>query len=283
MLRKMIKRVTRIVPDKIYLKLKFFLTIGRKLNLSNPSTYNEKIQWLKLYDRKKEYAVYVDKYAVREYIAKTIGEEYLIPLIGVYDKVEDIPWDELPQKFILKCTHGSQCNIICKNKSNLNIRKSNNDLKKWMNQNWFFYGREWPYKQVTPRIICEELIEDKNGKLPKDYKIMCFNGEPHFIQVHSDRFENSYTNDFYSIKWEKTKICQGVPNSKKVLERPSKLEEMIKIAKILSKDIPYVRIDFYEQNGQVFFGEITLYPTSGFTPFIDYNDDVRLGKMIQIN
>src|SRR5690606_20869532 len=149
---------------------------GKFLNLRNPKTYNEKLQWLKLYDRNIDYLKYVDKYEVRSYIKEKIGEEYLIPLIDVYDSVEEIDWDSLPDKFVLKCTHGSNCNIICKDKKELDIEDSKNKLEKWMKKSWYWFGREWVYKDLKPRIICEKYMVDESGVELKDYKFFCFNG-----------------------------------------------------------------------------------------------------------
>lgn len=270
------------VPDKVYLKIAFRGETGRKLNLSNPQSYNEKIQWLKLYNRKEEYIQYVDKYEVRSYVSKTIGDQNLIPLIGVFNNVEEINWADLPEKFVIKCTHGSGSNIICSNKSQLDITLCKEKLDKWMKKNWYWFGREWAYKNVKPRIICEQFIETLDGKAPTDYKFMCFNGKPKYIQVHTDRFGSGYTNDFYDINWNKTGISQGVPNSDMTLPKPQNLDVMLNIARKLSKKIPYSRIDLYDQNGAIFFGEITLYPTSGFKNFSRDEDDYLLGQLIQL-
>lgn len=270
------------LPDKTYLKFVFWGETGSRLNLSNPQSYNEKLQWLKLYDRKEEYREYVDKYAVRSFVKKRIGDKYLVPLIGVFETVEDIEWESLPQKFVLKCTHGSGSNIICSNKDQLDIEACKLKLKKWMKKNWYWFGREWAYKDVKPRIICEHFIETKDGKVPTDYKIMCFNGNPRFIQVHTDRFGKSYTNDFYDVNWKKTDICQGVPNSPNPMPKPRNLQVMIEKARELSKGIPYSRIDLYDQNEMIYFGEITLYPTSGFKNFNDIKDDLLLGSLLEL-
>ena len=277
------KRFLNWLPDRTYLKLVYLSETGRILNLDNPQTYNEKLQWLKLYDRRPEYSIYADKYAVRSYIAETIGEQYLIPLLGVYNSVEEIDWGSLPDKFVLKCTHGSGSNIICSDKSKLNVEEAKKKLRKWMKHSWYWFGREWPYRNVIPRIICEQFIETDDGKAPIDYKVMCSNGEPKLIQVHIDRYGDTYTMDFYDINWEKTSICQGVPISKKTLEKPKNFHLMLNFARMLTKDMPYARIDFYEQNEVLYFGEITLYPTSGFALFENDNHDVDLGSWIYLN
>jgi hypothetical protein len=270
------------LPDKPYLKLVYWGETGKKLNLDVPVTYNEKLQWLKLYDRKPEYIKYADKYAVRSYIRETIGEQYLIPLLGVYENVEEINWDLLPNKFVLKCTHGSGANIICTDKDNLDVKDANKKLNKWMKKSWYWFGREWAYKNIKPCIVCEQFIESTGDRIPIDYKFMCFNGVPKLVQVHLDRYGLSYKKDFYDVRWNKTSICSGVPNSTVVTTKPRKFDCMMEIARKLSKDMPYARIDFYEQNGNVYFGEITLYPTSGFTRFKDHNDDIILGSWIKL-
>jgi hypothetical protein len=270
------------IPDSIYLRIIFFTETKQKLDLKNPKTYNEKIQWLKLYNRRMEYISYCDKYDVRTIIQKILGEKYLIELIDVWDNVSDINWHALPDKFVLKCTHGSSSNIICKNKKSLDIYATEKKLRKWMKYNWYWFGREWPYKNVKPRIICEELLETYDGMTPIDYKFMCFNGEPKLIQVHRNRFKRSYTKTYYDRDWNKTNIIQGVPNSKFVEKKPSCFDEMIEISKKLSKDIPYIRVDLFEHKEAVYFGELTLYPTSGFENFSDVNHDILLGSWIDL-
>lgn len=275
-----------LLPDIIYLKMRYRYHTGKKLNLKEPRTFNEKLQWLKLYDRKPEYSIYVDKYAVRSFIAETIGEEYLIPLIGVYNCVEDIDWDSLPKKFVLKCTHGSGANIICTDKDKFDIEKAKKKLKKWMNKNWYWYGREWPYKDVVPRIIiiCEQYLTD-SGDVPDDYKVdykvLCFNGKAKLIEVHIDRY-GDHRQDFYDTNWNKTKISQDPPKSDLVYSKPDKLEEMIILSEKLAAEMIHVRIDWYIIKDKLYFGEITFFDGSGFVPFEDYNDDLLLGSWIKL-
>lgn len=270
------------IPDPVYLRLVFRAELGYPLDLKDPVTYNEKLQWIKLYDRNPDYTIYADKYLVREYIKNKIGEKYLIPLVGVYDTVDDIDWEMLPNRFVLKCTHGSGCNIICRNKAQLNIDEAKKKLKKWMRKSWYWFGREWAYKNIKPRIICEEFLETPDGNTPTDYKFMCFNGQPKLIQVHQDRYGH-HTKDFYDMDWNKTNISSGgVPNSSKSVPKPSSYAEMLEISKQLSAGMPYARIDLYDQDGRVFFGEITMYPTSGFAPFNSYEVDKTLGSWIQL-
>lgn len=266
--------------DETYLKIIFRFETGKKLNLKNPVTFNEKLQWLKLYDRKPEYFTYVDKYEVREHIKNKIGEQYLIPLIGVYDKVSDIPWAALPNKFVLKCTHGSGSNIICRDKSKLCIEEAIAKLNKWMIKNWYWFGREWPYKNIKPRIICEEFISD-TGITPHDYKIMCFNGKPYIIQVHKDRFGEGHTEDFYNLDGLRLpckKIAVSTENELNVNE----IEEIIRLARILAEGHKYIRCDFYKIRDQVYFGELTFYDASGFSNFEPYECNRIIGDMMQI-
>lgn len=273
----------RAIPDSIYLRLKFRYHVGEKLNLKNPKTYNAKLQWLKLYDRNPEYNIYVDKYAVRSYIANKIGEKYLIPLIDVYNSVDDINWLDLPNQFVLKCTHGSGCNIICSDKSKLDIEETKKKLNRCMKKNWFWYGREWPYKNVIPRIICEKYMVDESGKELKDYKIFCFNGEPKLIQVDYNRFENHKRN-LYDLNWNYLNASIKVPtNPDIVIEKPSKLEEMIYIARILSKGIPHVRVDFYSVKNSIYFGELTFYHGSGYEKIKPDSLNNTMGEWIDLN
>ena len=271
----------KLIPDKVYLNTVFKTEMGYKLDLEHPKTYNEKLQWIKLYDRKPEYTVYADKYKVREYIAKTIGDKYLIPLIGMYKKAEDIPWDELPERFVLKCNHASGTNIICTDKTKLDYGIAEKKLRTWLKTNAFWFGREWCYKDIEPCIICEEYLETEDGLTPNDYKIMCFNGVPKLIQVHHDRY-GAHTLDFMDENWKKTGIVQGPPNSTYEIPKPAEFDEMMEIARVLSKDMYYARVDLYIVRHQVLFGEITMYPTSGFCLFDDPQTDAMLGDWIKL-
>lgn len=271
----------KFIPDKKYLKAVFKAELGYPLDLDHPQTYNEKLQWLKLYDRRPEYIIFADKYRVRDYISRKIGEKYLIPLIGVYKQISEIPWEELPNQFVLKCNHDSGTNIICRNKEELNIPLAKKKLYSWLRRNAFWGGREWCYKDIEPCIICEEYIGTEDGMPPDDYKIMCFNGIPKLIQVHHDRYGN-HTLDFMDTDWKKTGIIQGPMNSLSDIPRPDALDEMLELARLLSKDMFYARIDFYLVDNKVKFGEITMYPTSGFGMFDDLETDIELGKWIKL-
>lgn len=276
-------KLTNWISDELFLKFRYRQCIGKKLNLLNPATFNEKLQWLKLHDRKQEYTKYVDKYEIRDYIKTKIGEEYLIPMINVYDNVDEIKWDDLPDKFVLKCTHGSGCNIICKDKSLLNISDVKKQLKIWMDTNYFWSGREWPYKNVKPRIICEKYMVDESGIELKDYKFMCFNGEVKCSFVCLNRNLPTGLNvDFYDLDWKPMPFERHYPNSHTVISKPKNYDKMIEIAEKLSNDINFVRVDFYEINGKLYFGEITLYPGSGFEEFTPDSYDYLLGSWIRL-
>ena len=269
----------RWLPDKLFLRIFFWARTGKKLNIANPKTFSEKIQLLKLYDRKPEYRKYVDKYTVRSFIRDTIGEEYLIPLIGVYDRVEEIDWDLLPDKFVLKCTHASSFNIICRNKNELDIRAAAKKLRRWLKINWFWWGREWAYKDIKPRIICEKYLQDNII----DYKFMCFHGEPKLIQVHRSKGGKERTLDFYDVNWQKTEIRRKTPTAKELIPKPQRFDEMLSIVQKLAKDDIHVRIDLYEVNGKIYFGEKTYYSGAGFKKFFKDEHDEQLGSWLEVS
>lgn len=270
------------IPDKAYLQAVFKAETGYSLNLEHPRTYNEKLQWIKLYDRKPEYVLYADKYRVREYIAHTIGEQYLVPLIGVYRRAGEIPWAGLPNRFVLKCNHASGTNIICRNKQELDIPSAETKLDAWLKKNAFWGGREWCYKDIEPCIICEGFIETPDGNTPDDYKFMCFNGIPRLIQVHHDRYGH-HTLDYYTPEWEKAELKRiDAYSSSAQFPKPQDLDEMLAIARELSKDMYYARVDLYYVDKHIYFGEITLYPTGGFSTFTSYEDDLLLGGYMKL-
>ena len=271
-----------LLPDKLYLTYLFKKNIGKRINWKNPKTFNEKLQWLKLYDRRPEYSTYVDKYKVREYISKTIGEEYLIPLLGVWDNPDEIDFDKLPNQFVLKCNHDSGGLCICEEKSTFNIEACKEKLRKSLNTNYYMIAREWPYKNVPRKIIAEKYMVDESGYELKDYKIFNFNGEPKFIQVDFDRFVNHYRN-LYTTDWRYIEAKIEFPtNPNRLIPRPNVLEVMLELAKKLSKGIPHVRTDFYCINNKVYFGEMTFYHGSGFEKFEPEKWDYILGNWIKL-
>ena len=271
------------LPDNIYLKIMFKYRIGYKLNLKKPKTFNEKLQWLKLYNRNPIYTKLVDKNDVREFVKEKIGEEYLIPQIGVYNDVSEIDFSKLPKKFVLKCTHDSGGIIICRNKEELDIEKAKHKLEKHMKKNYFYWGREWPYKDVAPRIVCEEFIEDGEHEDLIDYKFMCFNGKVKCSFVCLNRNSKEGLNvDFYDREWNKMPFERHYKNSNIKLEKPKQYEKMIELSETLASDIPFVRVDFYEVKEKIYFGELTFFPGSGLEEFRPEKYDRMLGDWIKL-
>ena len=257
--------------------------MGYPLNLTNPKTFNEKLQWLKLYDRKPEYTTMVDKYAVKEYVAGIIGEEHIIPTLGVWDKPEDIDWDKLPNQFVLKVTHDSGGLVICKDKSKLDRDAAITRLRKGLKRDYFYSHREWPYKDVPKRIIAEKYMEDtKTGEL-RDYKFFCMDGVAKTLFIATDRQkrEEPYF-DFFDTEFRHLDIQQGHPNAPVSPARPETFEQMIKMAEAISKGMTEARVDFYEVNGKAYFGEITLFHFSGFVPFNPQSVDAEWGEWITL-
>ncbi len=252
------------LPDDKYLKKLFKAYFHKELDLENPVTFNEKLQWLKLYNRKPEYTTMVDKYKVREYIAQTLGEEYLIPLLGVWDDPDEIDFDALPDQFVLKCNHNSGLGMcICKDKSKLDIPKVKAELRKGLKQDYYLTGREWPYKDVPRKIICEKFMSDGIKEDLRDYKFFCFNGAPKFMYISNDNSENA-TTDFFDMDFNHLEMRMKDPNSRVLPQKPHLFDEMREIAEELSRGIPFVRVDLYVVGDRIFFGELTFFHNSGF-------------------
>lgn len=280
---KLFRKLSRLIPDRIYLQIVYFRHFKKFIDFDNPKTFNEKIQWLKLNYRKEEYTNLVDKYRVKQYITKLIGEEYVIPTLGVWKNVDDIDFKSLPEKFVLKCNNDSGGIVICKNKKDFDEVKAKSFLKERLKNNGYWYGREWPYKNVKPCIIAEKYMEDSISKDLKDYKFFCFNGSMEFFDIDIDRFiehrSNYYDRNGNFLPFGKT-YCP--PDYTKKIEMPKNLGKMIELAETISHNTVLSRIDFYEIDGQVYFGEITFYPGSGFSPFTDEKWDYKLGDMIDL-
>ena len=272
------------LSDKKYLEMRYKLRFGKKLDLENPLTYNEKLQWLKLYDRSPEYTKMVDKYEVKKYVADKIGEEYIIPTLGVWDKFEDIDFDKLPDQFVLKCTHDSGGIVICKDKSKLDKEKAQKKIEKGLKRNYYWASREWPYKDVKPRIIAEKYMVDESGYELKDYKFFCFDGKVKMLFIATDRgVEGKDTKfDFFDENFVHLPIKNGHENAEKELACPEGFEKMKELAEKLSKGIPQLRVDFYNINGQIYFGETTFFHWSGMVPFEPEEWDAKLGEYIEL-
>lgn len=279
------KKSLRFLPDKSYIKLYYRLRVGRKLNMNNPTTLNEKLQWLKFNYRFPLQSIVSDKLLVREYVKDKIGEKYLIPLIGSWKKYDDIDFSMLPEKFVLKCNHDSGGLVVCNDKEKLNHIEAKRKIEKSLNSNFFYIGREYQYRNIKPMILCEKFISD-NGNVPMDYKVYCFNGVPDVILVCKDRFsKNTHRASYYFFdqEWNFQPLNKGDDNIKNVdLPKPKNLDEMIEIAKKLSKDFVFARIDLYNVDGKIYFGEITLSPNSGFDPDIKYETDLMFGQKLEI-
>ena len=276
----------RLIPDKFYISLKYWSILGRWPDIDNPQYLSEKIQWLKLNYHNGLLPMLVDKYKVREYIKEEIGEKYLIPIYGVWDKVEDIDWNRLPKKFVLKCTHGSHTNIICTDKSKLNIQRACKQLNAWLKDNEaYYYGREWPYKEVVPRIICEQYIESNSPGGIVDYKFMCFHGRIDNVMLCNNRQTGNVSFNHFDENWNFLRY-QYVDEDKPedyTAEKPAGMPEMWKIARDLSQKFPFVRVDLYYENNQVYFGELTFFPQSGFDTDYKKETDLYLGKKLDLS
>ena len=267
--------------DENYLSLVFYCVMGRGLNLREPRTFNEKLQWLKLHNIKPSYSDIVDKFKVRYHVSQLIGQQYLVNLLGIYKSPDEIDLDRLPDRFVLKSTSSSNMILICHDKSKLKKSHLIKRLKSWQ-QNKFYHAREWPYKAVTPRIICEEMLVDEGGRGPDDYKFLCFHGEPRVVEYHRDRF-GSHTQDFYDTEWNKLPVSQGSSTSACLYPRPENFDEMLRIARMLSAEYVHIRIDLYNLNGKVYFGEMTFYDSAGFDPIEPYEYDLLWGSWINLD
>ncbi|EGT0014958.1 glycosyl transferase [Clostridium perfringens] len=272
------------ISDEEYLKREYRALMGYELDLNNPKTFNEKLQWLKLNNRKPEYTMMVDKYLVRQYIADKLGKEYLIPILGVWDDPDEIDFERLPNKFVLKCNHNSGLGMcICKDKTKLNIEKTKKKLKKGIKQDYYMLHREWPYKNVKRKIIAEKYMVEANGEDLKDYKFMCFNGEVKCSFVCSDRFsDDGMKVTFFDANWNVMPFERHYPKSTETIQKPINYKKMIEFAEKLSKGIPFLRVDFYEIEGKIYFGELTFFPGSGFEEFTPNEADYELGKLIKL-
>lgn len=287
--------IKRLIPDSLYLKYSFKKLMGNPLNLRNPKTFNEKLQWLKLYNRNPLYTTLVDKYAVKKWVAEKIGEQYVIPTLGVWDWFEDIDFGELPNQFVLKCTHDSGGLVIVNDKSKLNIEAARKKITDSLNRNFFWQSREWPYKNVPPRIIAEKYMEDSvDGEIwPKtaktrletairDFKFFCFHGVPKIMYVSRDKAEEP-TTDFFDMDFNHLDMRMRDPNSKTLPDKPLNFELMKSLAATLSKGMPHVRADFYEIHGQVYFGEMTFFHNGGFSHIYPRKWESELGEWIDLS
>lgn len=280
-------RKMRSLPPKTYTRISYEYYTGKKLDLKNPIEFNEKIQWMKVYYHPKILTQLVDKYAVRSYVEEKIGGQYLNEIYGVYDKPEDVPFDKLPNKFVIKATHTSSHNLIVTDKEKLNKTKAIKSFRKWLSKNQYYrIGQEWAYKDVPPRLIAEKFLKDNEENSLIDYKFYCFRGEAKFLEIHLDRADSHkrgfYDFNFTPLPYRYVSLKKSIS---KTIEKPSNLEEMIKLSEILAANFPFVRVDFYSIKGKTIFGEMTFYPSDGRKDLIpdEYNkiigDFIKLPKL----
>ena len=273
-----------LLNDKAYLKLLYKNIFNKNLDLDNPKTFDEKLQWLKLYNRKPEYTMTSDKYEVKKYISEKIGKEQVIPTIGIYNKFEEIDFSKLPNKFVIKCTHDSGGNVICRDKDNFDIESARNKINKSLKRNYYYIAREWPYKNIKPRILIEEYMEDKDNKFElNDYKIYCFNGEPGFTLVCTGRFtKDATTETFFDKNWKVLPFTEGNHLRDTTTKEQKNFKKMLEFSRKLAKGIPHVRIDWYEVNNKLYFGEITFFTEGGFEKFQPDEWNYKFGDMIDL-
>lgn len=269
----------RFIPDSWMLKLQYRMKMGRKLNLKRPQRWTEKLQWYKVHYRTPLMTKCADKYEVREYIKSKGLEDILNELYGVYDSVDQINLDSLPRKFVMKTTNGSGTNILCKDKSKLSLEKVKRSLQDWMDRDNYSVGREWSYKDIVPKIIIEEYLEDDTNPFEgiNDYKFLCFNGKVEYIILDVDR-NIDHKRNIYDANWEFVDVSTDYPNFGDNVSRPDGLEEMLKVANLLSEGFPFVRVDLYWVKGKVYFGELTFYPWTGYVQFNPDKFDFELGE-----
>lgn len=283
-MKNLIKKCMRVLPDSWHISLMFFHAFKRLPDLKNPKTYSEKLQWLKLYYRKPECTVMVDKHLVKKYVADKIGEEYIIPTLGVWGKATDIDFDSLPNQFVLKWNHDSGSVIVCKDKATFDREGAIKKLAGGEAHNGFWYAREWPYKDVKPCIIAEQYLEDSKTEELRDYKFFCFGGEAKAMFIAGDRQKKGeeVKFDFFDMDFNHLPIRQGHPNAVCPPEKPERFEEMKKLAEKLSAGFPHLRVDFYEVEGKIYFGELTFFHFSGLMPFDPPEWDEKIGEWLTL-
>ena len=272
-----------LIPTIFFTKHYYYQVMGKKLNLRNPKTFNEKLNWLKLHYHNPLMIKLVDKYCVREYVKRKIGKKYLVPLIGVYDKIEDVNFDKLPDKFVIKCNHDSGSYVVCEDKNNLNIDSVKEKINNHLSRNYYYQWREWPYKKVKPKILVEKYMCDKVTNSFDDYKFMCFDGEADCVMVCTDRKSGNTKFRFFDKDWNLKKYNKSSLNDLNTnYPKPKRIDEMFRLASILSKGFPFVRVDLYYANNKIYFGELTFFPQAGWDPNIVEEADKLLGEKINI-
>ena len=278
-----VKYALRFLPDRAYIQLYYVSRFGRFADLKHPKTFNEKLNWLKLHDHNPLYPTLVDKYEVKQNVAEKIGPEYVIPTLGVWEHFDDIDFDSLPDQFVLKCTHDSEGVVIVRDKEKLDKTAAKQKIEAALRVNFYYIGREWPYKSVRPRIIAEQLLVDPSGDELKDYKLMCFNAEVKCTFVCSNRDSaGGLCINTYDRQWQPMPFGRENPRNPVETEKPVCYEKMVELAQTLSRNISFARVDFYEVDGRPFFGELTFYPGSGMKRFVPESWDDTLGQWLRL-
>ena len=272
------------LPDRAYLKLIYKCQMGKKPDLEHPATYNEKLQWLKLHDHDPRYPHLADKCEVKQFVKEKIGEQYLIPTLGVFETFDDIDFDALPRQFVIKCTHDSGSTVICRDKTTFDIEACRKKIQKALRTNYYLRWREWPYQKVKRRIMVEAYLEDEQTRELCDYKFFVFDGVVKAMFIAANRYSDTkeLTFDFYDRDFAHLPIRQGHPNADAPQKRPATFDEMIRLAETLAADLPHARVDFYEANGRIYFGEITFYHFSGAVPFEPETWDKTFGDWLRL-
>ena len=276
--------IKNALPDKLYLSIIYKANTGKRLDLKNPVTFGEKLQWIKLYDRNDIYTMLVDKYEVKRWVASKIGESYVVPTLAVWDKAEEININLLPESFVLKCTHDCGSTLICENKKSIDINEVKKHFKKCLKNDYYKKGREWPYKNVRRRVIAEELLAHDKTEPLSDYKFQCFNGEPKLLLLLQGRGTANFTCDFYDANLELIKDMsqEGLNTGGKQLR--GDLLDLVKKARdlssVLSEGLVEVRVDWYIIDGRVYFGEMTFFDSGGLSPFHPYKYEKALGDAL---
>lgn len=266
--------------DEQYLKSLYWLQFGRKFNIENPQSFNEKLNWLKLYCRDSLYTQLADKYEVKKYVADTIGKQYVVENYGVYNCWDEIDFSALPLQFVIKGTHDSGGAFVCRNKATFDMGKVRKCVERNLSINYFYPLREWPYRDIQPRIIVDRYLDDHTGNELRDYKFWCFNGKPTYMYC-TIKGKNIFEN-FYDMNFQVVPINHGFPRHQPEFEKPQNFELMKSLAAKLSTNIPFVRVDFFEVEGNVYFGEFTFYDWGGMRPFKKYEQDLELGRLIDL-
>lgn len=280
--KKFVRYISRILPDRLYLMLKYYKRYGKCPDLKEPRTYTEKLQWLKLYDRRPIYTTLVDKYRVKQYVSEKLGQEHIIPLIGVWEKVEDIDFDALPDQFVMKCTHDSGGLVICKNKAGFDVDGAKDKISQILKQNFYWVSREWPYKNVKPRVIVEKYMQDSQTGELRDYKFFTFNGEPKVMYITTGRGTGETYGDFFDMNFNHLDMEIDHRTAPVTPQKPQKFEQMKQAARKLAEGIPQVRVDFYEIDGEFYFGEMTFFHCGGFERFHPDSVDITWGEWISL-